>query len=432
MKDFDYRYRAQVAFVIGILTGWFAFVQPYRSWLTTNDYTDLTIRYAGNFLPPLLGGFIVLLLWLGLQKMVTEPKKIWLYEYRFMGVCAGLICGNLLLSPFIDGYIPALLFGAVLGGIWGVFVSLFEQKYRRRLGIFLLMVTLGSITGWLLLDYQVGRWLRGNFKVTDISGYDPLGVLGNIPGQLYEALMLGEDGKRLFNYSERKTLLTWLPTYTGMGLFVLLFPVALYVDHYARKLSIRAYGLVFTMVGIGYWFLPMGMTGIVNQSFLSYPPVLRNQFRIACLFTHKSSSWPTTHYEVQFEEDGAWTEGELDPFFPIDIFGHRTRFNRIVLASKRKSKKTKKITGKNKVRLQEMGMYIRSRWQEFYPDSPKPIRIRYTVVNHPVNPQYFTKPEQRDAIRKTHCMAMGEWSRPLLSEINDKHKRDLGIFELEE
>jgi hypothetical protein len=168
-------------------------------------------------------------------------------------------------------------------------------------------------------------------------------------------------------------------------------------------------------MGIGYWYIPMGLTGVVNKSFLSYPPVLRNQFRIACLFTHASKSWPTTHYEVQFDKEGPWMEGPLTPFFPVDLFGHRTRFNRIVLASKYKNKKGK-IVGKNALRLKEIGLFIKAHWPEHFPDDPEIQRVRFTIANHPVG--------------KKHCMALDKWSRPPLIEIPKKYKRDLGTYEL--
>ncbi|MEC7987487.1 MAG: hypothetical protein VX278_20140, partial [Myxococcota bacterium] len=150
--------------------------------------------------------------------------------------------------------------------------------------------------------------------------------------------------------------------------------------------------------------------------FYAYPPALRNQFRIACLFSHSSKSWPTTHYEVQFEEGGPWIEGPLEGIFELDIFGYRTRFNRIVLASKYKNKKGK-VVGKNALRLRQLGYYIKKRWPELHPEDPPIQKIRYTMAKHPVG--------------KKHCMALEPWSRPPLTEIPKKYKRSLGVYSLQ-
>ena len=462
MKSFDYRYRAQVAFVLGIVTGWFAGVPPLREVLTLLEVSPLTLRYTGNFVPPILGAFTCLILfYLGRRYTKSEAKEeILIHEKLGMGICSGLILASLLVAPYLRaeaifqmvlpslkqadptaasltmGYVVVSGLCACIGAGVAFLAHRASGKNQQRIALLLLLLALGAITGWLLLEYRTNRWLNGTYKLKNIKWENGYLYLFSesftiFLAYTYDWFMLNEEGRPRFSYIERKAMKEWFSTFVGCGFFLMLYPIARWVQKLAHRHSFRSYGVAMTMVGIGYWYLPMGMTGVVNQSFLSYPPVLRNQFRIACLFTHQSSSWPTAHYEVLFEEEGEWREGPLEPFFPVDIFGHRTRFNRIVLASKRKNKKTKRIVGKNAIRLKEMGFYIQERWPEAFPGEPKPIKIRYTIANHPVEKKFFVNEKARENAKKGHCLALEEWSRPALKDIPKKHKRFLGTFNLQ-
>ena len=389
--SYEYRYHALIAFVYGLLVGWFGFVKPFRYYLELQEASDLVIRYAGNFLPPILGAFLGLwIYWLIHHNADQERAKN--LELLALGTGGGLIVGNLCVATIFGFGVVSILLFALFGLSFSIVAIEIPKtsKFRSLLLLFGLLVVLGSLTGDLLLEYQVrtssrSGWLADYFK------------------------------ENKFAYKDRKAVLEWLPSHVGVVLFALLLPPVWWVFSIAKRLSIRSYGLALSLMGIAYWFVPMSLTGIINKSFLSYPPVLRNQFRIACLFTHASRSWPTTHYEYQLKGSKEWKEGPLQPFFPVDIFGHRTRFNRIVLASKYKNKKGK-VVGKNAIRLKEIGQYIKDHWHEAFPEDPPIERVRFTIANHPVG--------------KKHCMEVGNWTRPPLTEIPKKYKRDLGTYEL--
>lgn len=389
---YESHYHAVVSFVYGILVGWFGFLEPFHHYLTLQNASANTLRYAGNFLPPMLGGAVGLVVYLFIQEIKEKQLR---NRLEFLALCSGggLIVGNLCVASIL-GYSGAVfLLSLLLGQGFAIICLAFPQEHtiRKVLCVAGLLLVLGTLTGDLLLEHIVGNSSRTGFLKDFFS-----------------------DNK--YTFAQRRETLQWIPSYLGGGLFLISFPFVWWIYRTAQKLSIRSYGLILSVLGIGYWFVPMALTGIVNESFLSYPPVLRNQFRIACLFTHSSSSWPTTHYEVQFEPDGEWIEGPLEQFFPVDIFGHRTRFNRIVLASKDKNKQGK-VVGKNAIRLKEIGVYIKKNWPTYFPNDPEIQRIRYTIANHPVG--------------KKHCMELADWSRPPLKDIPQKYKRDLGVFELE-
>ena len=207
---------------------------------------------------------------------------------------------------------------------------------------------------------------------------------------------------------ETKTLLIWMT-----GLSVLVGSVFYIVSPYLRKATterhISLYGLVMTMFFLVLFIVPMSLTGAVQAKMYHIPAPLRNQYRISCLFTHASRTWDTAHYEVRLAGQLRWKEGPLEGFFDLDIFGYRTRFNRIVGASRYKNSRGE-VYGKNKLRLQEMAHFIADRWATLNPEDPAVQEVRFKRVRHKTGEE--------------HCMKRERWSRPPLSDI-PQQKQDL-------
>ena len=151
----------------------------------------------------------------------------------------------------------------------------------------------------------------------------------------------------------------------------------------------------------------MGMTGNEGET-AQFPAAVRNQYRISCLFTH-SSKLAHVHYQVRLKEEMAWQEGPLDGFFDLDIFGYRSKLNRIVLASRAKNK-SGKLYSKNRKRLEELSVFIGERWGMLYPEDPPVMEVRFFRVGHKVG--------------EAHCMSREPWSRPPLESIPEV-KREL-------
>ena len=189
---------------------------------------------------------------------------------------------------------------------------------------------------------------------------------------------------------------------------------------YALSPSLRArsdrrlvspYGMLISVLAIFLWIIPMGMTGSFKSKLYTVPAFVRNQYRISCLFTHSSKHWHTVHYEVRLQGQLNWEEGPLEGFFDLDIFGYRSKLNRIVLASRYKDKQGN-ISGRNKKRFEELAEFIGTRWGELHDTDPKVKEVRFYRVGHTVG--------------EKHCMARDAWSRPPLSSIPEG-KRDLLI-----
>ena len=77
------------------------------------------------------------------------------------------------------------------------------------------------------------------------------------------------------------------------------------------------------------------------------------------------------------------------------------------MASRRKTKDKKRLQYRNRIRLQEMGEYIASRWAELNPDDSPVRAVRIWRARHPVGGK--------------HCMAREAWSRPPIEDIPEKH-----------
>ena len=243
----------------------------------------------------------------------------------------------------------------------------------RRFSGALVGVLVGGAFGYVLFSYRMRLWLRG--------------------GELF---------------SQSDALATLLGAFIGLIIGALLAP---HVRHQSEERWVTPYGTVMSILIFLVWMIPMALTGMMNTSLLDIPAGIRNQYRISCLFTHSSKTWQTVHYEVRQEGQVNWIEGPLEGFFDIDIFGHRTRFNRIMLASKGNDRKSR-------LRRKEVASYIVGQWPEVFPDSPPIKEIRITQVSNPVGEE--------------HCMARESWSRPELEKVPLKQKRKLAEFVVNE
>ena len=231
----------------------------------------------------------------------------------------------------------------------------------------------GMFFGYILFSYRARIWLRGTEYASD-----------------YESVA------------------TLVGAGIGLALGAVLAPWAREIT---KKRFVTPYGVVMSILIFLVWLIPMALTGTINTSFLDIPAAIRNQYRISCLFTHSSKTWQTAHYEVRVEGQLNWQEGPLEGFFDVDIFGHRTRFNRILLASKNSDPKSR-------LRRKEMASYIVGRWATAFPDSAPIKEIRLTQVSNPVGGE--------------HCMAREPWSRPILKDVPRKQKRLLADFWVDE
>jgi hypothetical protein len=187
-------------------------------------------------------------------------------------------------------------------------------------------------------------------------------------------------------------------------LFGLLSP---HLRRVTTERHISVYGLVMSVFFLAVFLIPMSLTGAVQAKLYHVPAPIRNQYRISCLFTHASRTWPTAHYEVRLAGQLRWKEGPLEGYFDLDIFGYRSRFNRILGASRYKNK-SGSVYGASKIRLEEMAHFIADRWSTLNPEDTAVQEVRFTYARHKTG--------------KEHCMKRERWSRPLLSDVSEKQQ----------
>jgi len=207
---------------------------------------------------------------------------------------------------------------------------------------------------------------------------------------------------------DQSVLMQWM---IGLGVLIggVFYLVSPHIRQATKERELSLYGLVMSVCFLVLFIVPMSLTGAVQAKMYHIPAPLRNQYRISCLFTHASRTWDTAHYEVRLAGQLRWQEGPLEGFFDLDIFGYRTRFNRIVGASRYKNSRGQ-VYGKNKLRLEEMAHFIADRWSTLNPEDPLVQEVRFKRVRHKTGEE--------------HCMKRERWSRPPLSEIPEK-KQDL-------
>ena len=136
------------------------------------------------------------------------------------------------------------------------------------------------------------------------------------------------------------------------------------------------YGIVVTIIYLLLWLLPISWVGSTYSDVKFFPTVIKQQNRVACLFTNEARAWKTYHIQIQLGGSGEWVEMPLDDYFEMDIFGYRTRLHRLLSVSWRKYKGID--------RTREMSNFVKTRYDKLNPDGPSLDAIRYIRAQHSV------------------------------------------------
>ena len=429
-----------IGFALGALVGWIA-LEPYSFYLARHYEFQLeNYRYFAYVGMPALCAVIGLIFGV----FLTIVKKSWL-SFSMLGLAIGLICSRIFVKEFLLPMESERLQNLVLSfyslpttqnlnsviqlhasevgricqplpmsNTWKSLIQLktisnTEQMLRSGLhAIYLYGAFTGALYGLLCYVIKM-RWFRGGLLGGAIGSM--LGWLLLYQHFLQEIRLTEIDGKQIA-YALAQIEACFTAGLYGGGIGILVGAIlSFWVVGYQRKRLISPYGAALSVVALIVFLYPMALTGGMNVNLYAYPPQIRNQLRIACLFSSSSSSWATVHYEVRLKGSLEWQEGPLEGFFDIDLFGYRSRLNRIILASKKtssKNTKKRKLYGKNKLRLKELADYIAQKWHELNPEDPSVAEVQFWKVFHPVGEE--------------HCMAYGPWTRPKISDIRAQRK----------
>jgi len=136
-----------------------------------------------------------------------------------------------------------------------------------------------------------------------------------------------------------------------------------------------AFGITLSVIFFFVWLIPITYVGSTKSDMKWLPALLRHQQRIACLFTNQVRAWSTYHIQVQTDGSDDWVEIEEEPFFVMDIFGYRSRFQRMMAKDYRKPRGLQ--------RTREKAKWIHKHWPAAYPDK-KLDAVRYVRIAHKV------------------------------------------------
>ncbi len=136
------------------------------------------------------------------------------------------------------------------------------------------------------------------------------------------------------------------------------------------------YGAMVSFVFLILWLLPITWVGGTKGDVRYLPLHMRQQHRVACLFTNRVTAWKTYHIQAQMDGSDEWVEIDEAPYFVMDIFGYRSRWQRIMSKAYRKAKGLK--------RTRVMANWIHDHWEEHNPDGRKLDAIRYVRITHRV------------------------------------------------
>ncbi len=143
------------------------------------------------------------------------------------------------------------------------------------------------------------------------------------------------------------------------------------------KRMLTIYGGIITAIFIFVWLIPITYVGGVGRDVSWMPTIMKHQMRVACLFTHKSSSWRSYHMQIQTEASGdEWVELDDAGYFDMTVFGYRSRLHRLLGQSWRKPKGIK--------RTQAISAWMKDQYAIKNPNGPKLTAIRYVLTSHSI------------------------------------------------
>lgn len=126
---------------------------------------------------------------------------------------------------------------------------------------------------------------------------------------------------------------------------------------------------VFSLIGfLWLWIIPAAYYGVDPERPLPGMPRLLIHLRAtSCLFPVKADSFVTHYIQVQIGSGSPWLTLEEKDYFPLKVYGHQSRFQRLF----------KFAVGKHAGPLCEnLARWVRKRYHEFHPGRPMPTAVR--------------------------------------------------------
>ncbi len=177
-------------------------------------------------------------------------------------------------------------------------------------------------------------------------------------------------------------------------LYVLLFGLLFFGLLKVSK-KIPSQKVLFVSFFLFFWILPIFLQGTLKVTYKGLPLTFTDWHRVACLFTHKMTNWTYYYPQVLYANDSEWKTVNDRPYFQMEPFGYRTRFDRLVTRYRRKA---------DKQRINELFIWLKQKIEKTNPDQP-PIRSMRLVRNSVLVGEWKWK---------------RRWEKPALSELPNK------------
>lgn len=131
--------------------------------------------------------------------------------------------------------------------------------------------------------------------------------------------------------------------------------------------------LVLSLVVLGVWVVPITEGAFNAAPGRHWPGLVRDFGSISCLFRHRPENLP--YYRLQVRRDrGEWTQLDERQYFPMEPFGHRSRFDRFM----------DRWGYKDLAARDDLVAWIAARDRVLHPQDPPIAAVRFIAGNRPI------------------------------------------------
>ena len=135
----------------------------------------------------------------------------------------------------------------------------------------------------------------------------------------------------------------------------------------------RWHDVALSLVVLVAWVVPITEGAFNAAPNRGWPGLIRDFGSISCLFRHRPENLP--YYRLQVRRDvGDWVALDERAYFPMEPFGHRSRFDRFM-----------DRWGYNNLRARDdLVLWIAARDRELHPAEPPIVAVRFVAGNRPI------------------------------------------------
>lgn len=136
----------------------------------------------------------------------------------------------------------------------------------------------------------------------------------------------------------------------------------------------RKLDLAVSLVVLVVWLVPITEGAFNAAPGTWWPGLIRDFGSISCLFRQRPENLPYYRLQVRREFSDEWAELDEREFFPMEPFGHRSRFDRFMDRWAARSLKAR----------DDLVVWISARDHQLRPQQPAIVEVRFIGGNRPI------------------------------------------------